>query len=142
MRRAGELERRADLRIVVLDASVDSCPEDEDVLARTARSARLVVRNKSDLVAAGRNGDTAVATIPDALAVSARTGDGVAGLREEIGRRLVGSRGLMPSRSRASKTISALALQIPMANMPSRLSSMASPGLPRMHDRFSPVNES
>jgi tRNA modification GTPase len=99
VRRAPELERKADLRVVVLDAAADFSAEAEDVLARTARSARLVVRNKSDLVAAGsgRNGDAAVATIADALAVSARTGAGVAGLREEIARRLLEGVGREPA---------------------------------------------
>jgi tRNA modification GTPase len=99
VRRAAELERKADLRVVVLDAAADPCPEDQDVLARTAPSARVVVRNKSDLVpeAAGRNGDAAVATIADALAVSARTGDGVATLRAEIARRLLEGVGREPA---------------------------------------------
>ena len=65
----------ADLTLVVIDASQPLEAEDEALIARAgARS--LVVANKSDLAAAP--------TAPNAIAVSALTGHGIAELREAI----------------------------------------------------------
>jgi tRNA modification GTPase len=99
VRRAMKLEAGADLRVVVLDGAESLHAEDDDVLARTATSARIVVRNKSDLPAGDfeRAGGRAVAIRPESLAVSARTGEGVTELRAEIAWRLLDGVGREPA---------------------------------------------
>ena len=72
----------ADLVLVVLDASRKLEPEDHALLDRAAQGgASLVAANKSDLPAA-------FGPPPGAVAVSARTGDGIAALRDRIVRAL------------------------------------------------------
>jgi len=79
-----ERTRRAmgdsDLVLVVLDGSAELGPSDHDLLSHTENSHRLIVRNKSDLpeFAASCLGE------PQAINVSARTGEGLATLRSSI----------------------------------------------------------
>jgi tRNA modification GTPase len=79
-----ERTRRAmgdsDLVVVVLDGSAELGPSDHDLLSHTENSHRLIVRNKSDLpeFAASCLGE------PQAINVSARTGEGLATLRSSI----------------------------------------------------------
>jgi tRNA modification GTPase len=79
-----ERTRRAmgdsDLVLVVLDGSAELGPSDHDLLSHTENSHRLIVRNKSDLpeFAASCLGE------PQAINVSARTGEGLATLRSAI----------------------------------------------------------
>jgi len=79
-----ERTRRAmgdsDLVLVVLDGSAELGPSDHDLLSHTENSHRLIVRNKSDLpeFAASCLGE------PQAINVSARTGQGLATLRSSI----------------------------------------------------------
>ena len=72
----------AELVVVVLDRSEPLAPEDEELLAQTGALAHLVVANKSDLPPA--------VTRPDAIAVSAATGDGLDALRCAIEHALTG----------------------------------------------------
>ncbi len=65
----------ADLVLVVLDGSDEVGPADWDLLSQTAESRRLVVMNKSDLPSFGCAG------VPQAINVSARTGEGLDALR-------------------------------------------------------------
>ena len=86
--RGGRARAVADLVLVVLDGSEALTDDDDAVLADTAARRRLVVRNKSDRVAApcerALAGDQVVA-------VSALTGDGMAELQGRIVRALTGS---------------------------------------------------
>jgi tRNA modification GTPase len=98
VRRAAKLEAEADLCIVVLDGADGIRTEDERVLARTAESARLVVRNKTDLAPVKMNGSTgSLAVVCEAaLETSATTGEGVVSLREAIADRLLSGVGREP----------------------------------------------
>ncbi len=79
VRRARDLMRAADLVLLVLDASQPLTKEDEELLSETAGYPRLILCNKADC-------GTAV-DLPDALHISAVTGDGMAELRRELSRR-------------------------------------------------------
>jgi len=67
----------ADVVCVVLDASVPQTGEDKALLAETRRFTRLIVWNKSDLPAV-------LPDDPDAIRVSAKTGDGLTSLTDAI----------------------------------------------------------
>jgi tRNA modification GTPase len=69
----------ADLVLVVVDGSAPLDAEDEEILDETVDVRRVVVSNKADL---GGNGQA------EFLRVSARTGDGLGALREELMRAL------------------------------------------------------
>jgi tRNA modification GTPase len=77
----------ADLVVVVLDRSSQLLPEDEELLAQTARRPRIVATNKSDLAAAL---DLARLAGEQPCVVSATTGAGVNDLRRAIVRELTG----------------------------------------------------
>lgn len=70
-----------DLAVLVVDASVGLMPEDTALLEqlRLRRIPTLTVWNKSDLM------PSAKPIFPDAIAVSAMTGDGVETLKEQLG---------------------------------------------------------
>jgi tRNA modification GTPase len=87
VRRGAEARRVADLVLLVLDASEPATAEDEELLAATADSPRLVVANKRDRTSAATSPDAASAT---AYAVSALTGEGISGLRKGIAQALAG----------------------------------------------------
>jgi len=86
VRRAERAREEADLVLLVLDGSRQLEPLELEALERSAAAAArtLVAVNKCDLPAAGE-------PVPHALRVSALTGDGVGGLREELRRKLVGT---------------------------------------------------
>lgn len=75
--RAREAMLSADVICTVLDASDALSPEDEALLAETARDTRIIVLNKSDL-------PQKLALDADALCVSAKTGAGLSALKERI----------------------------------------------------------
>ncbi len=87
--RARATLRVADLVIVVLDRSRPLSSDDRELLVTTARQRRVVVRNKSDL-------DPAPAA-PDALDLSAKTGEGIEQLIEAIAANLNASEPLRDS---------------------------------------------
>jgi tRNA modification GTPase len=91
VRRAHRQETDADLRIVVLDATCGIAADDDAVLARTSTLPRVVVWNKTDIASASED------RVADAVAVSARTGVGVAALRARIGELLSGGVGREPA---------------------------------------------
>jgi tRNA modification GTPase len=68
----------SDLLLVVLDGSL---PPDPRVLGETAERARVLVRAKSDLPA-----HSDVEAIPEGVAVSAITGDGIEALLDRLAR--------------------------------------------------------
>ena len=74
--RARKAIQHADLVLLVLDASRPITQQDADLLALASSRAHLVVRNKSDLPQA--------AGVPDGIAVSAKTGEGMAELLRHI----------------------------------------------------------
>jgi tRNA modification GTPase len=87
VRRAKAAAFEADLIVVVLDAARELRADEEGALSRTGQGAvprRIVVANKIDLV---RGAERAVPW-PDALPVSARTGEGFDALRRAIGEAL------------------------------------------------------
>lgn len=69
----------ADLVLVVLDGSDEVGPADRDLLSQTAESRRIVVMNKCDLPSF-RAADSCLG-VPQAINVSARTGEGLDDLR-------------------------------------------------------------
>jgi tRNA modification GTPase len=73
----------ADLVLVVLDGADEVGPSDRDLLAQTADCRRLIVMNKSDLASfkTASAGVRSCLGVPQALNVSARTGEGLAALR-------------------------------------------------------------
>ncbi len=78
----------AALTLVVLDLASPLTAEDEQVLASTAGRRRLVVGNKSDLIAGPL--EPAPYAMPD-VCVSSKTGDGFDALRAAIATELTGS---------------------------------------------------
>ncbi|NNE44289.1 MAG: tRNA uridine-5-carboxymethylaminomethyl(34) synthesis GTPase MnmE [Gemmatimonadetes bacterium] len=113
VRRTLQREHEADLRLVVLavaetgnentnevrndvDNDADKNTRDEThheedlrILSRTEKRPRIIVRNKTDLSERARSD-------PSELRVSARTGDGIAALREAIARELDAGVGRSP----------------------------------------------
>jgi tRNA modification GTPase len=90
VRRAREAAGEADVLVMVIDASCELAEEEHRTLAASAPGPErpmIVVANKADLAEAER----IERVWPGALPVSARTGEGVAALRAEIRRRLVGA---------------------------------------------------
>lgn len=73
--------------LVVLDASRPLDEEDRRLLADTSRSQRVVVANKSDLPAAWSVDEE----VPDAVSVSAVTGNGLDDLRRALAAALAGT---------------------------------------------------
>ena len=77
VRRAKEEMEQADVVLLVLDGSSPIAREDEALLMQTKRMRRCIVANKTDL---GRK----IFLREPYLPVSARTGEGLAELREQI----------------------------------------------------------
>jgi tRNA modification GTPase len=77
----------ADLLVLVLDGSEPVCPEDTELLARTADRPRVVAVNKNDL-------PLNAAWDASAVRVSAKTASGVDDLRQAIARELTGRESL------------------------------------------------
>lgn len=75
--RASRAREVADLLLLVIDRSEPATAEDEEPLAKTAERPRIVVGNKSDLPAA--------MDLAACVCVSARTGEGLDGLRRARG---------------------------------------------------------
>jgi tRNA modification GTPase len=69
----------ADLVLVVLDGADEVGPSDRELLAQTADRRRLIVMNKSDL--ASFKAASSCLGVPEAINVSARTGEGLDALR-------------------------------------------------------------
>lgn len=78
-----ELER-ADVQVLVVDASQPTADEDAAALAKGARDNALLLFTKTDLLERQRPRSQ------DALLVSAKSGDGLAALREQLRDKLVG----------------------------------------------------
>ena len=76
--------------LVVIDRSAPLAAEDRDVLGETAGSPRVVVVNKVDLPEAWSPASLSVGDDASRVVVSARTGEGFGGLRDELRRVLVG----------------------------------------------------
>ncbi|HEU4710786.1 MAG TPA: tRNA uridine-5-carboxymethylaminomethyl(34) synthesis GTPase MnmE [Pyrinomonadaceae bacterium] len=72
----------ADLVLVVLDGGDEVGPADRDLLSHTAESRRLIVMNKCDLPTF-RGADSCLG-VGQTINVSARTGEGLDGLRQAI----------------------------------------------------------
>jgi tRNA modification GTPase len=82
-----ETMAEADLTLVVLDSARPLDAEDDAVLARARKGPHVLAANKSDLPPAWD-----LARFPDAVRLSAVTGEGVAGLRQRIEDHLVDGR--------------------------------------------------
>ncbi len=96
VRRSRQLQRAADVRIVVYDLSTEWSAEDEAVEAETSDGFRVVVGNKAD-VARGAGDEPGGARRARAdLDVSARTGAGVSELRSRLGKVLLEGVGREP----------------------------------------------
>jgi tRNA modification GTPase len=96
--RADRARDVADLILVVLDASETLTADDRRLLERTQGRARIVVRNKSDLVAPGGEDEAAIAQEEQrSVRVSAATGDGMSDLRTAIAVALTGQESLRDS---------------------------------------------
>ena len=78
--RAHSAREVADVAVVVLDRSRPLTDDDREVIEATSRSPRVVVANKSDLAAAWPIASAGA----EAIAVSARDGDGVDEVRRAI----------------------------------------------------------
>ena len=81
-----ERTRRAmgdsDLVLVVIDGSTELGPSDQEVIEQTEGARRLVVMNKCDL--SNFNASSSCIVEPQAISVSAKTGEGLATLRTAI----------------------------------------------------------
>lgn len=92
VRRARRLEESADLRLVVLDESEPLRAEDEDILAtvRSGERTHIVVRNKHDAASAEArtafDSGSMKGESRGVVMTSARTGEGIERLRDEISR--------------------------------------------------------
>jgi tRNA modification GTPase len=89
VRRSREAVAAADLVLFVLDGSRPALPADREAYAAVEGRPHLVVLNKSDLSAAESGGWFSGAGIVGRVAVSARTGGGIAELLEAVGRALL-----------------------------------------------------
>jgi len=87
--RALELADQADLVLCLLDRSVALERSDHDLIERLAPHRTLLVASKADLPAAWSEASAESGT-PGAIVVSAARGDGLAELRDAIGKRLLG----------------------------------------------------
>ena len=91
VRRAHAARAEADLVLLVLDGSLPPADDELAALERACSEAErgrtIVVRNKSDLPLAGDGEEVE----PDAIDVSALTGEGIDELRRELRTRLVGT---------------------------------------------------
>jgi tRNA modification GTPase len=76
--RAQQAMSDADLVLLVLDGSVAFDADDQDLIAQTSGVRRIVVVNKSDVA------NFSIGELGGAIAVSARTGDGIEALRASI----------------------------------------------------------
>jgi tRNA modification GTPase len=94
VRRALEVETRADLRLVVLDAAEGIGRDDEVVLERARGGAHVVVWNKCDLPGAK---NAAAGAGETAQRVSALRGEGIDGLRAVIADTLTRGTGREPA---------------------------------------------
>jgi tRNA modification GTPase len=86
--RADAARRVADVVVVVLDSSRPLLDDDRAILEATARSRRVVVANKSDLLPGWDSAPD------DAIGVSARTGEGMDLLASRIAEALAGEESL------------------------------------------------
>ncbi len=77
--RARKAVAGADVALVVLDASQPLTPEEKDLLADTEETPRIILLNKCDLTMRKRHED-----FPDALPISAVSGEGIAALEKRI----------------------------------------------------------
>lgn len=94
IRKSKEALADADLVLVVLDASQPASAEDDDLLRLAESRPTIVVRNKSDLKGSGQgSGATGQSSIYASIHTSALTGEGIAGLRDEILRHVGGDAG-------------------------------------------------
>jgi len=86
---ARERLERADLILLIFDASQPWSPEDQSLIDRWPRA--LIVQNKCDLLGdnQGERGTSVPGNLSCALSTSALRGDGIATLLETIARRLV-----------------------------------------------------
>jgi tRNA modification GTPase len=92
IRKSKEALADADLVLVVLDASQPASAEDDDLLRLAESRPKIVVRNKWDLKGSGQgSGATGQSSI--SIHTSALTGEGIAGLRDEILRHVGGDAG-------------------------------------------------
>jgi tRNA modification GTPase len=92
IRKSKEALADADLVLVVLDASQPASAEDDDLLRLAESRPTIVVRNKWDLKGSGQgSGATGQSSI--SIHTSALTGEGIAGLRDEILRHVGGDAG-------------------------------------------------
>jgi tRNA modification GTPase len=93
--RADRARDVADLVLVVLDASEPLTVDDRQLLERTQGRVRIVVGNKSDLVATDGERDTPIAEADTrTIRVSAVTGEGLSDLRTAIAVTLTGEESL------------------------------------------------
>ena len=83
----------ADLLIVVIDGSAPLTEEDREVLSQARENRHLIAVNKSDLegFSLERVRESGIEIDAELIAVSARTGDGLEALRDEILRSFAGS---------------------------------------------------
>jgi tRNA modification GTPase len=126
IRKSMEALADADLVLVVLDASQEIVPEDQELLGQVAERPSIVVRNKCDLT--GTSDSQAVLTNKAQATVktSATTGQGIPELRDEILRSVAGESGAQAEsgfltnvrhQSRVRESITALlAAQIAVKN--------------------------
>jgi tRNA modification GTPase len=88
--RATRARSVADLVLVVLDRAAPFEADDRSLLEQTANARRIVVANKSDLASERAGADDIRSASIEVVNVSAKTGDGVPGLRRRIARALAG----------------------------------------------------
>jgi tRNA modification GTPase len=90
VRRAERAAEGAAVTLLVLDGAQPLLAEHRDLLRRTAHASRVVVANKSDLPAAWT---ASSAGVEDVCLTSARTGEGLDGLRAALRRAVGGGAG-------------------------------------------------
>ena len=97
IRKSKEALADADLVLVVLDALQPASAEDDDLLRLAESRPTIVVRNKWDLKGSGQgsefSGQGSGARGQSSIHTSALTGEGIAGLRDEILRHVGGDAG-------------------------------------------------
>ena len=97
IRKSKEALADADLVLVVLDALQPASAEDDDLLRLAESRPTIVVRNKWDLKGSGQgsefSGQRSGARGQSSIHTSALTGEGIAGLRDEILRHVGGDAG-------------------------------------------------
>ncbi|MFA6147961.1 MAG: tRNA uridine-5-carboxymethylaminomethyl(34) synthesis GTPase MnmE [bacterium] len=129
VRRSREIVASADLVLFVLDGSREASAGDRSAYGEIASLPHLVVRNKSDLPAAGEGSGFDGAGKRGAVRLSAKTGEGIGELATAVARELVPAEGAIRTQAPLTRARQRLAVEQARSAL-SRAKAAAAEGLP------------